>query len=82
MATAIISKAWTCPSSSTAPPRRPGPTAAPGPDGKTDSAFTTMVLEIEQQELDACAHKARIIISKSGEVLSYDQYRALMDKEG
>ena len=51
-------------------------------DGKTDSAFTTMVLEIEQQELDACAHKARIIISKSGEVLSYDQYRALMDKEG
>ncbi len=51
-------------------------------DGKTDSAFTTMVLEIEQQELDACARKARIIISKSGEVLSWDQYRALMDKEG
>ena len=48
-------------------------------DGKTDSAFTTMVLEIEQQELDACAHKAKIIISKSGQVLSYPQYRALMD---
>lgn len=51
-------------------------------DGKTDSAFTTMVLEIEQQELDSCAHKAKIILSKSGEVLSYDQYRRLMDKEG
>ncbi len=51
-------------------------------DGKTDSAFTTMVLEIEQQELDSCAHKAKIIISKSGEVLDYAQYRALMDKEG
>lgn len=51
-------------------------------DGKTDSAFTTMVLEIEQAELDRCAHKAKIIISKSGEVLSYDRYRRLMDQEG
>ena len=51
-------------------------------DGKTDSAFTTMVLEIEQKELDSCAHKAKIIISKSGEVLSYMQYRALMDAQG
>lgn len=48
-------------------------------DGKTDSPFTTMVLEIEQKELDLCAHKAKIIISKSGQVLSYDDYRALMD---
>lgn len=51
-------------------------------DGKTDSAFTTMVLEIEQAELDSCAHKAKIIISKSGEVLTYDQYRRLMEQEG
>lgn len=50
-------------------------------DGKTDSAFTTMVLEIEQAELDSCAHKAKIIISKSGEVLTYDQYRRLMGQE-
>lgn len=50
-------------------------------DGKTDSAFTTMVLEIEQQELDACAHKAKIIIAKSGELLSYRQYRQLMGQE-
>lgn len=51
-------------------------------DGKTDSAFTTMVLEIEQQELDHCAHKAKLILSKSGQVLSYGQYRALMDGQG
>ena len=51
-------------------------------DGKTDSAFTTMVLELEQAELDRCAHKANIIISKGGEALSYDQYRRLMRQEG
>lgn len=51
-------------------------------DGKTDSAFTTMVLEIEQEELNRCAHKAKIIISKSGEVLTFDQYRRLMGQEG
>lgn len=51
-------------------------------DGKTDSAFTTMVLEIEQAELDQCAHKAKIIISKNGEVLTFDQYRLLMRQEG
>lgn len=38
-------------------------------DGKTDSAFTTMVLEIEQAKLDAAAPRAKIIISKSGEIL-------------
>lgn len=38
-------------------------------DGKTDSAFTTMVLEIEQAELDSRAPFAKIIISKAGEVI-------------
>jgi len=38
-------------------------------DGKTDSAFTTMVLEIEQAKLDDRARHARIVIAKSGEVL-------------
>ena len=38
-------------------------------DGKTDSAFTTMVLEIEQEELDDRASSAAIIISKAGEFL-------------
>lgn len=38
-------------------------------DGKTDSAFTTMVLEIEQMELDDRASSAAIILSKAGEFL-------------
>ena len=38
-------------------------------DGKTDSAFTTMVLEIEQAELMERAKTAAIILSKSGEFL-------------
>ncbi len=48
-------------------------------DGKTDSPFTTMVLEIEQAELDSCAHKAKIIIAKTGEKLTYAQYRKEME---
>ena len=47
-------------------------------DGKTDSAFTTIVLELEQQKLDAQAHKAKIILSKGGELLDYAAYRRLM----
>lgn len=47
-------------------------------DGKTDSAFTTMVLEIEQRKLEAQAHKAALILSKQGELLSYADYRHLM----
>ena len=38
-------------------------------DGKTDSAFTTMVLEIEQAELMERAKTARIILSKNGDFL-------------
>ena len=38
-------------------------------DGKTDSSFTTMVLQIEQEELDDRASSAKIIISKAGELL-------------
>ena len=38
-------------------------------DGKTDSAFTTMVLEIEQEELRRAAPQARFILSKSGQFL-------------
>lgn len=51
-------------------------------DGKIDSPFTTMVLEIEQKELDSCAHKAKLIVSKNGELLMYNEYRALMDAQG
>jgi alpha-galactosidase len=47
-------------------------------DGKTDSAFTMRVLEMEQALLESQAHKAKIIVSKQGELLNYDQYEALM----
>lgn len=47
-------------------------------DGKTDSAFTTTVLEIEQQKLEAQAWKAKLILSKQGELLAYRDYRRLM----
>ena len=47
-------------------------------DGKTDSAFTAMVLDIEQKKLEAQAHKARLIISKQGQALTYAAYRQLM----
>ena len=47
-------------------------------DGKTDSAFTTLVLEIEQQKLEDQARKARLILSKQGELLSYAEYRRIM----
>ena len=47
-------------------------------DGKPDSAFITMVLELEQRKLESQAHKARLILSKSGELLTYDEYRHLM----
>lgn len=42
-------------------------------DGKVDSAFTTRVLEIEQEMLYRQAKKAKIILSKSGEFLTYDE---------
>lgn len=54
-------------------------------DGATDSPFTTMVLEIEQAMLEAQAHKAKIIVAKSGELLTYETYCKVMEeskKEG
>ena len=38
-------------------------------DGKVDSAFTTMVLEIEQALLESQKDHAKIIIAKNGEVI-------------
>lgn len=43
-------------------------------DGGVDSSFTTMVLELEQAKLHAAAHSAKIIVSKSGELLDYAAY--------
>lgn len=47
-------------------------------DKGVDSPFTTMVLEIEQEKLKRQAHKAKLIVSKAGDLISYDEYKALM----
>ncbi len=47
-------------------------------DGKLDSPFTMLVLELEQQKLVDQAHKAKIIISKAGDIISYDEFQKLM----
>ncbi len=47
-------------------------------DGKLDSPFTMMVLELEQKKLVDQAHKAKIIITKSGDIISYDEFKKLM----
>lgn len=49
-------------------------------DGKTDSPFTMLVLELEQEMLRRQAHKAKIILSKAGELLSYEEYCKLMEE--
>jgi hypothetical protein len=43
-------------------------------DGGTDSPFTTMVLEIEQALLISQAAKAKLIVTKSGEIITYDEF--------
>ena len=42
-------------------------------DGASDSPFTTMVLEIEQGQLMKQAGKAKLIMSKSGGLLTYEE---------
>lgn len=49
-----------------------------GRDGKTDSAFTTAVLGLEQELLESQAHRAKLIVSKDGDILDYKAYRQLM----
>lgn len=50
-------------------------------DGEADSPFVTRVLEIEQRKLHEQAHKAKIILSKAGELLSFEQYTKIMENE-
>ncbi len=47
-------------------------------DGNVDSPFTMMVLGIEQDLLKSQAHKANFIVSKQGELLSFEDYENLM----
>jgi hypothetical protein len=50
-------------------------------DKGTDSPFTSLVLSLEQQELDLDARKAKIIISKSGSILSFKDYMKIISEE-
>ncbi|MBP1756985.1 MAG: hypothetical protein H6Q59_3383 [Firmicutes bacterium] len=50
-------------------------------DGGTDSPFTTMVLGIEQELLISQAIRAKLIISKNGELLTYQDYTKIMSQE-
>jgi hypothetical protein len=50
-------------------------------DGATDSPFTTMILAIEQDMLISQAPKAKLILSKSGEILAYKDFVKLMIQE-
>ena len=47
-------------------------------DGAVDSPFVMMVLRLEQDMLVAQAHKAKIIVSKAGEILSFDEFKKIM----
>jgi len=55
---------------------------ARGRDKGTDSAFTTMVLDIEQNLLVRQADSAFLIVAKSGEILDKEAYLALMRGKG
>lgn len=46
-------------------------------DGGTDSPFTTIVLDIEQEMLISQASNAKLILSKSGEFLSHGDFMRL-----
>ena len=48
-------------------------------DAGTDSAFTTMVLEIEQDLIEGAAPNAALIISKSGSLITLEEYRQAME---
>ena len=48
-------------------------------DGKVDSPFTTEVLRIEQELLHRRAPQAKIIVSKSGELLTLEAYNQSME---
>ncbi|MCE1173292.1 MAG: sucrose phosphorylase [Propionibacteriales bacterium] len=47
-------------------------------DGAVDSPFTSLVLQLEQAQLQAAAARAAIIVAKSGELLSYSDYLSQM----
>ena len=51
---------------------------ARGRNANADTAFITMVIELEQKTLEARAHAAKVIVSKSCKLLTYDEYKQQM----
>lgn len=49
-----------------------------GRDANADTAFITMVIQLEQLKLEARASAAKLIVSKSGELINYDEYKQRM----
>lgn len=49
-------------------------------DANADTAFITMVLELEQQKLEDRARHAKVIVSKSCGLLTYGQYKQIIDE--
>ena len=47
-------------------------------DGKLDSPFTMLILNIEQEKIKSQASKAKIIITKSGELIDFETFSKLM----
>lgn len=47
-------------------------------DGAVDSPFTTMVLELEQEKLRRQAYRAQLIVAKTAELLSFEDYLQAM----
>lgn len=50
-------------------------------DGAVDSSFTQLVLRLEQEKLKSQAKKAKIILSKDGEILDYKKYCEIMNQK-
>ncbi|MBR1741049.1 MAG: adenylylsulfate kinase [Lachnospiraceae bacterium] len=51
-------------------------------DRNADTPFISMVIEIEQKLLEGQADQAKLIISKAGERISYEEYRRLLGESG
>lgn len=50
-------------------------------DGAVDSPFTQLVLRLEQEKLKSQANRAKIILSKDGEILDYNTYCEIMGEQ-
>lgn len=46
-------------------------------DRAIDSPFTALILDIEQKKLESQVYKAKLILSRNGKIISYDEYKQL-----